>query len=151
MKKVKVINTRTGTPVSVETEATTFGALKTQLLDMGEFESIDFAKSHCFVRDSSGRRTIGLPEEVLPTEDFTLFITVSQMKGGSTLSALKSTVAALYSKVEELKETAEEVADELIGVENDIQELITAQHDENNALNELESDDIAQINREFGV
>ncbi len=90
MQTVRIVNVKTGVPVSVESNADTFGELVSQLRDTTPFQDVDFSKCHCFVRDSEGRRSIGLSDELLPDDSaYTLYISPAEMKGGVDMEELR--------------------------------------------------------------
>lgn len=115
MQTVRIVNVKTGTPVTVETEATLFGELVDQLKRVSPFDSYDFSKCHCFVRSSEGRSSIGLPDEELPSDDtYTLYISPAEMKGGADMESLREVLEDIRDSVNE--------ALELIGDDNDLRE-----------------------------
>ena len=104
MKSVKVINTKTGTPVVVETDATQLGQLQDQLSRMNQFSGIDWKSSVIFQRDSTGRSTKSLRDEAISNESsFTLFISPSKHKGGQlSPSVIRDTRAKINAILDEL-------------------------------------------------
>lgn len=112
MKQVRIVNVKTGVPVSVNSDAETFGELVGELRDTTPFQDIDFSKCHCFIRDEDGRRSIGLVDE--PTSEYdryTLYISPAEMKGGldeyeqeNLAEALRYARAAINTALEELGE-----------------------------------------------
>lgn len=88
MRTVKVINIRTSEPTTLETNASNFGELKEQLLQIDSFEGFNFKNSRCIVRDRSisdpnlSKKTISLDHELLPARDFTLYVSALKVSQG---------------------------------------------------------------------
>lgn len=84
MANVRVINTATQRVENFQTDAINFGELKEDLLTNVEaFEDFDFRNSTCVVKTPSGRNTVSLSDEAVPSEDFKLYITPKQVKQGA--------------------------------------------------------------------
>ena len=68
MRQVVVINGRTSSKVTFESEATTWGQLKDKLVA----EGVDMTNMVAAIKET--HNTLDLPEAVLPEKDFTIFL-----------------------------------------------------------------------------
>lgn len=103
--KVRVINTKTSSPVEVEVsnEVATWEGLKETLSDIPQFSDLDFGKCHVYAKDATGRKSLVLGTDSIPTGDFKLFVTPIQTKGGMyNTSTLKDLKTKLNTVIDEL-------------------------------------------------
>jgi len=140
MANVRVINTATQRVENFQTDATNFGELKEDLIaNVDAFEDFDFRNSTCVVKTSSGRNTVSLNEEAVPTEDFKLYITPKKVKQGVevpySVSKLREIRTYLRGLGEFLTEVIEDGGD--LDLEDDVDE---------NALTEDELREIEEFN-----
>ena len=112
MKRVKIVNTITGTPVTVETSATTFGELKRELSSKPQFSDVNWGSTVCIQRDSVGRSTKSLDDELISSEEaFTMYISPSKHKGGIySPSIIRDVKTKIMSMLDELIEASGEAA-----------------------------------------
>lgn len=83
MKKIKIINTSTGLPVVIESEATTLAQLKNQLASHDQLSNIDWSSISVFQKDSKGKAVIGLDEQAISSDEtFNIYLTPAKHKGG---------------------------------------------------------------------
>ena len=103
-KKVKIINPVTAEAVEITTEATIWAELEQELLKTPSFKDVNFETYKVFMKDSSIKKTLGLPGDTLSDEtSFKIFISPINMKGGMDKKVL-----------EELRDAINEIFDAYI-------------------------------------
>ena len=104
MRQIVVINGRTSSKVTFESEATTWGQLKDKLVA----EGVDMTNMVAAIKET--HNTLDLPEAVLPEKDFTVFLLAQRQKGGNGIDfnaifTLASSVDGICNDLEQAQKS----------------------------------------------
>lgn len=100
MQTVKIINPKTSEAVTVETDATTWGELKDELMEMPEFSGLNFDECRVFMKDSQTKSTLGLSSDELSDDDYyKIFVSPIKQKGGGKVRYSPSTIKDVRHKI----------------------------------------------------
>ena len=142
MKTVRIINTRTQSVQTLTTEAVNFGELKEDIVsEIEALEDFNFRNSTCIIKTSTGRNTVSLDEELLPTGDFKLYLTPREVKQGGG-------IYVDVNKLKQIKDFIEGVVEDGVDLVEDIEDLLdngVVEDDDNEGLTEDERQELEEL------